>query len=206
MSQRRSPRFGRSVLIGAVLLAIGNIGYGAYLPAKALLAQYLLRDAWARTLAGETAAKPWPWADTWPVARLRAPKHGIDLLVLSGTNGASLAFGPGHLRNTPSPGDIGNSIIGGHRDTSLSFLKDVQEGDLFFIEQPSGKELTFKMSGASIVNANYPWESPIIETPMLTLVTCYPFDAIIPGGPLRYILLAKHEAGQVSHQRQNLKY
>jgi sortase A len=26
--------------------------------------------------------------------------------------------------------------------------------------------------------------------PTLTLVTCYPFDAIVPGGPLRYAVTA----------------
>ena len=28
--------------------------------------------------------KPWPWADTWPVARLVVPSLGIDQIVLEG--------------------------------------------------------------------------------------------------------------------------
>jgi sortase A len=27
--------------------------------------------------------------------------------------------------------------------------------------------------------------------PTLTLVTCYPFDAVIPGGPLRFVVVAE---------------
>jgi sortase A len=29
----------------------------------------------------------------------------------------------------------------------------------------------------------------------LTLVTCYPFDAIRPGGPLRYVVVARRVDG-----------
>jgi sortase (surface protein transpeptidase) len=29
------------------------------------------------------------------------------------------------------------------------------------------------------------------DVPRLTLVTCYPFDAIEPGGPLRYVVTAE---------------
>ncbi len=49
---------------------------------------------------GETGApvKPWPWADTHPVARLIAPAQDADVLVLAGASGRTLAFGPGHLR------------------------------------------------------------------------------------------------------------
>ena len=61
------------VVAVALLAALGawELGHGAWIHAKAQLAQYLLQRAWERTLRGEPAAKPWPWADTWPVARLR---------------------------------------------------------------------------------------------------------------------------------------
>ena len=76
---------GRPALaLAACVAAIGlwQIGAGLYIPAKALVAQVMLNDAWRRTIGGVTRAKPWPWADTWPVARLRVPKHGIDQIVL----------------------------------------------------------------------------------------------------------------------------
>lgn len=161
----RSARVKKRLLIVFLAFGIGNIALGAYIPAKALLAQYLLRDAWRRTLAGETAVKPWPWADTWPVARLRAPRQNIDLLVLAGANGASLAFGPGHLDGTPSPGAPGNSILGGHRDTSLSFLKDARKGDLFLIEKPDSQEITYRMTGSTVVDAKNHGVAPLSSAP-----------------------------------------
>jgi hypothetical protein len=37
---------------------------------------------------------PWPWAYTWPIARLMLPFKEIELIVLNGAYGRSLAFGP----------------------------------------------------------------------------------------------------------------
>lgn len=180
------------VLVGLLFgLAVWQIGAGLYIPAKAMLAQYLLQDAWRQTLAGTKRAKPWPWADTWPVGRLRAPQHGVDLMVLAGASGASLAFGPGHLHGTPAPGQAGNSIIGGHRGTSLGFLQHVHNGDPFVLETPDGGAQTFKVTGSSIADSSRPWVSPDVPHPMLTLVTCYPCDAIATGGPLRYLVFAE---------------
>ena len=174
-----------------ITLAVWLIGTGLYIPAKAMIAQFMLHDAWQRTLIGEDRAKPWPWADTWPVARLRAPRFDVDLFVLAGATGASLAFGPGHLHDTPAPGRPGSSVIGGHRDTSLSFLRRVQGGDRLILETPDGNELIYRVTGSTIADARQRWPNPEVSYPMLTLVTCYPFDAVTPGGPLRYLVFAE---------------
>ena len=116
--------------LGALLLVLGawQLSDGLYIQAKAWLAQELIERAWTRTLAGEQRAKPWPWADTWPVARLVVPRLGVERYVLEGAYGASLAFGPGHASFTPKPGEAGNSMIGGHRDTHLAFLGQLDPG------------------------------------------------------------------------------
>ena len=177
----------------AAALGVWQLGTGLYIPAKALVAQVLLHDAWARTLAGEARAKPWPWADTWPVARLRAPAHDIDLIVLAGASGRTLAFGPGHLDGTPLPGAPGNSIIGGHRDTSLRFLERVAVGERLTIETANGARVSYRITGHRVADARQAWPSPHVATPHLTLVTCYPFDAVVPGGPFRYLVFAREE-------------
>ncbi len=181
--------------LAAVAAAIGlwQLGSGLYIPAKAMVAQVLLHDAWRRTLAGTTQAKPWPWADTLPVARLRAPAHGIDQIVLAGASGRTLAFGPGHLDGTPMPGTPGNSIIGGHRDTSLAFLARVAVGERLIVETADGGRVAYRVTGHRVVDARRPWPSPDVAERRLTLVTCYPFDAIVPGGPLRYLVFAEAE-------------
>ena len=73
-----TPRPFAMLTVLFLTVSVWQIGEGSWLYVKAGLAQYLLQRAWSRTTAGETAAKPWPWADTYPVARLTVPSMRID--------------------------------------------------------------------------------------------------------------------------------
>jgi sortase A len=180
-------------LAAAAFIGVGawNIGHGAYIHAKAQLAQYLLREAWAETQAGRLKAKPWPWADTYPVARLTAPEQGIDLIVLAGASGRTMAFGPGHVDGTPLPGEAGNSVLSGHRDTHFSFLRNARRDELLIVERSNGKRTRFAVFETRVVDQHDLSVLHDTDTAQLTLVTCYPFDAIRPGGPLRYVVVAR---------------
>ncbi len=181
------------VWVVSALLCLGfwQLGQGAYIPAKAWLAQELMQRAWVRAGGGEERATPWPWADTWPVARLTAKQRDVDLIVLAGGSGRTLAFGPGHLSASAMPGQAGNTIIGGHRDTHFQFLKKVEVGELLGMETTRGQRHIYKVVGVDIVDSRK--GSLVLDTDaaMLTLVTCYPFDALEAGGPLRYVVTAK---------------
>ena len=180
-------------LLAAALLAAGlwQFGQGAYIRAKAGLAQVLLRHAWARTLAGEREVKPWLWADTWPVARLSVPGRGIDLFVLAGANGRTMAFGPGHVFGTPVPGERGNSAIGGHRDTHLAFLRKLELGDELLVERADGVHRRYRVDWAQVLDKRETWVLKNEGPTRLTLITCYPFDAVRAGGPRRYVVTAR---------------
>jgi len=177
----------------AALLALGfwQLGQGAYIPAKAWLAQELMQRAWLRVSAGEDRAAPWPWADTWPVARLSAKSHDVDLIVLAGGSGRTLAFGPGHLSASALPGETGNMVIAGHRDTHFAFLRNLEPGHRLTIESFSGATTDYEVIGLNVVDSRK--GSLLLDTDdaVLTLVTCYPFDAVDPGGPLRYVVTAR---------------
>jgi len=176
----------------AVLLGVGvwQVGHGAWIPVKARLAQHLLHRAWARTLAGESQVKPWPWADTWPVARLRAPAHGVDLIVLAGVSGRTLAFGPGHAVASAVPGDPGTAIVTAHRDTHFRFLEHVKPGDEVVVEVPGRPPSRFRVREMSVVDSRTAVIASAEPSASLALLTCYPFHALAPGGPLRYVVLA----------------
>ena len=78
------------------LLALGGawqLALGAWIPVKAALAQVLLEQAWRRTLAGEVRARPWPWADTWPVAALEVGGERLIVLADAGLQDVCRAFG-----------------------------------------------------------------------------------------------------------------
>ena len=180
-------------LVVAALLALGfwNLGQGAYIPAKAWLAQELMQRAWLRVTASEDRAAPWPWADTWPVARLTVKARDVDLIVLSGGSGRTLAFGPGHLGASALPGKVGNAIIAGHRDTHFAFLRDLAPGELIGVETIGGQGHLYEVVSVDVVDSRT--GSLVLDTrlSMLSLVTCYPFDALEAGGPLRYVVTAR---------------
>ena len=121
-----------NITIALVVLSVLLLGDGLWIHAKARLAQYLIADAWQETLAMGKNIKPWPWADTWPVARLQM-NDAVDLYILEGANGSALAFGPGHMRSSAYPGTAGVSIVAGHRDTHFRFLQQLVTGDLLNI-------------------------------------------------------------------------
>ena len=185
----RSPRN----LIVTCLLCLGfvQLGQGAYIPAKAWFAQELMQRAWTRAADDGDRHAPWPWADTWPVARLSARSGEIDLIVLAGGSGRTLAFGPGHLSASALPGEAGNSVIAGHRDTHFNFLRDIKMGESLVIEKIGGRKHLYKVIGIDVVDSRRGSLVLDTETPVLSLVTCYPFDAVEPGGPLRFVVTAK---------------
>jgi sortase A len=191
----RSPRSGRARLLALIVLlgsaGLACFGSGLYIYAKAGLAQVLLHSAWARTQDSGGPSKPWPWADMSPVARLIAPAQDADLLVLSGASGRTLAFGPGLLAGSASPGDPGNSVIIAHRDTHFRFLQRLARGDTLVVEGRNGARRHFQVRRTYVADfraLNIPRDT---LQPTLTLVTCFPFDAINPGGPLRYVVVAE---------------
>lgn len=182
---------GRWLMACLLCLGFWQLGAGAYIPAKAWLAQGLMQRAWLRAGTDVERPAPWPWADTWPVARLTSEAREVDLIILEGGSGRTLAFGPGHLSASAMPGEIGNSVIAGHRDTHFRFLGSVETGELLSIELAGGRKHVYRVIGTDVVDSRK--GSLVLDTDaaMLTLVTCYPFEAREPGGPLRYIVTAK---------------
>ena len=186
------PRTGGALLIAILLgIAAGQLGSAAWIQVKAGLAQHLLQRAWAKTVAGDTRVKPWPWADTWPVARLRVPAHGVDLIVLAGVSGRTLAFGPGHAAATAVPGTPGTAVVTGHRDTHFRFLERVQAGDEIIVAVPGRPEARFHVRRTMVIDARAAKVHAANDAASLVLLTCYPFDAIRAGGPLRYAVVAE---------------
>lgn len=198
------------LVAGVVLCATGFALFGGagYIHAKAWLAGGLLDRAWEQRLngAGLTDSRPWPWADTAPLARLQVPRLEIDRIVLAGASGRTLAFGAAHLDGTAKPGERGNSVITGHRDTHFAFLRDLRPGDLLRLQAADGEWRSYRITGSEVFDARTARLDPAAGRNVLTLVTCYPFDAVVPNGPLRYAVFAERivpaAAGSSNHSLQ----
>ncbi len=186
-----TPRRLRSLSAAIAIAGVVLLSQGGWIYLKARLAQSLLHRAWKRTLAGEREVKPWPWADTWPVARLTVPGTQVDAIVLAGASGRTLAFGPGHLDGTAAPGGIGNCVFSAHRDTQFGFLRQLLPGEEIRVEGPEGTTTIYRVTAARVVDRASTADLEPTPQRTLTLVTCYPFDAVAPGGRLRYVVRAR---------------
>lgn len=175
-----------SLLLGAGLVLLGH---SFFIEGKAVVAQVLLKRAWAETVETGTQQKPWRWADTWPVARIEFPVMGKSAIVLQSASGEAMAFGPGHVSGTPLPGEPGTSVIAAHRDTHFEGLQYLEIGDEVLVETESG-HLRFEMTHSEVVRWDRSGILPMLGKPKLALITCYPFDAKIRG-PMRYVVYLK---------------
>jgi len=183
-------QFRRLALCVLLVFGVWQGALGLYIEAKARLAQVLVQRAWNATLAGASRARPWPWADTEPVARLIVPGEDVDLVILAGASGRTLAFGPGHLTGTTLPGEEGNAVVSGHRDTHFSFLAHLEPGDELAVERRDGKWRRYVVTETEVVDRSDVQALRRTPDTRLTLVTCYPFASLRPGGPLRYVVTA----------------
>lgn len=174
-----------------VVVAAAEVARGLWMPAKAEFAQFLIHRAWHEIREGTEEARPWHWADTRPVARLRMPSIGADFIVLAGASGATMAFGPGHLHGTAAPGGEGTCVIAGHRDTHFAVLRHLAAGQSVSLEDRFGRIHEYVVSDTVVVHENEVSELYLGGRGGLVLMTCWPFDEIRSGGELRYLVRAK---------------
>jgi sortase A len=190
MNRPRGAGTRRALAALLVLAGLGLSAQAAWVPVKAALAQALLEWAFARTLSQGRPVKPWPWADTEPVARLAVA--GRSFVVLRGGSGQALAFGPGQLDGTPEAGAPGTTIFAAHRDTQFAVLGRLAPGDPVAVTRRDGRLVRFRVTGLRVA----PWDASGIDPRApgrrLALVTCWPLVAL-RSGPLRLIVEAEAE-------------
>lgn len=174
--------------IAALLLAALVVGLdGLYIPLKAALAQQLLERAWQRSLQDGEAHPPWPWADTRPVARLLRIDGGDSQIVLAGDSGRVLAFGPGWSETSAPLMSAGTAVISAHRDTHFAWLREIADDELIELSTANGAR-RYRLAGRDIVDVRHQRLQASADDEALLLVTCWPFDAVDPRGPLRLLL------------------
>ena len=165
---------------------------GVWIPLKAMVAQELLNLAWAESQARQTDKKPWPWADTWPVARLQLGESAEALIVLAGAHGESLAFGPAHVTGSAEPGMRGPVVIAGHRDTHFRVLENVDIDSTIRMQSRTGEWTDYRVTRTRVVDSRKEaMDLAAMPDNSLLLVTCYPFNSMDSQGPLRYLVEAR---------------
>ncbi len=181
--------------------SLWQLATAGWIQGKAVIAQQLLNHSWNQTLnndqshdtkkhqADNAIHKPWPWADTWPVAKLLVPQHNIEQIVLAGDSGNSLAFGPGYSFASAIPNSAGTTVISAHRDTHFRFLKKLKINEMIYL-QTTDKTMPYQAYDMQIVNSKTFKLQPVSDRQTLVLVTCYPFNSLTSGGSFRYLVYA----------------
>ncbi len=190
---KRLKHFVRPHIIAAAFLCAAGLALsaqGLWMHAKAKLAQILLEQAFTETIKTGQTVKPWSWADTWPIARIEVPRLHANAIVLHGSSGQALAFGPGHVETTPHAGGHGTAVYSAHRDTHFRFLKDIVAGDEIRVTLKTGETYRYRVSGTSVVHWDRSGIDPFADGRHLILATCWPLDATFPG-PDRYLVHAE---------------
>jgi len=181
--------------LAAVILIAGACltGRALYLHAKAELAGILIRRAWNESLRSGKVQKPWAWADTHPVARLRIPRLGYDEIVLEGATARTLAFGPARLMSGAGMGEAGNLVLAGHRTSWFRRLEGIAPGDQIYIDWFDGRGglhgRTYSVEKIRVMDPEDLGLLAPTADDALTLITCYPFGNG-PTSPQRFIVRA----------------
>jgi sortase A len=181
----------------AAFFSLCLLANAAWIPLKAELAQWLIERSWEKTRDGEPDARPWPWADTRAEAVLYVPGQRVRQVVLAGNSGRNLAFGPVF---TDGMEDGRDRIISGHRDTHFRFVERLRAGDLIRLETRKSSRW-FEVRYTEVVDSSR--QELVIDPGLdrISLVTCYPFDSLSSGGPLRYVVTAVPANPETSDRR-----
>ena len=187
------PRKQLLVILSAILAIAGLIFlFLAFkIEIKAKVAQYLLNNAWNKTIETGDEYEPWPGFDGYPILKLSIPKFKLQQIVLSNTSGQSLAFGPSFHPETYLPKENKITAISSHRDSHGYYIRDLKINDFVILEDKEDNKFTYKVKNFKIINVEDKDLQFNKKNSQLLLITCYPFDAVISGTNLRYIVFSE---------------
>jgi LPXTG-site transpeptidase (sortase) family protein len=158
------------LIMAGTVLCTGVLGTYTwmYLKQRALLKQWNTEPATRQSLT-----------------KLSIPRIKLEDVVLEGVDAHALMLGPGHMENSVEPGNLGNSVIAGHRDTFFRRIHSLRYGDDVYVLR-DGHQFHYIVRSRKIVA---PTDLSVLRPSgdaELTLITCYPTHGI---GPARHRLI-----------------
>ncbi|MBY0097279.1 class D sortase [Mesobacillus maritimus] len=181
-----------------ILLGVGIIGYAGWeifdsisqseesiLKARKVVAEGTKTNEEESDREGQVSAN-----NGEVIGVLSIPSVSSELAVVEGTNPDDLEKGVGHYKGSSYPGDNGQIVLSGHRDTVFQRLGELEFGDELILDLANGT-FSYEIVDTKIVDAD---DRSIItlqkEKEELILTTCYPFG-YIGNAPQRYIIYAE---------------
>jgi sortase A len=187
-------------------LGLGLVGYWGWSQAAIRIEQARLEESlFSSTLpagaldgaapeAGAAAGYP-RFEPGTPLALIEIPRLEVRAMVVEGIDPRSLGRAAGHLPGTALPGMDGNVVVAAHRDTLFAGLRDIEIGDR--VTMKTGRaSYTYRVDAVDVVAPTAVQVTEPTARPVLTLITCFPFDFIGPA-PMRFVISALREGVDV---------
>jgi sortase A len=184
-----------------LIAGVAMLGWVAVIVMDATIAQRVARESLTIATPADTSPPPreparaegGPPRSAIPargsaLAELSIPRLHLSAVVLHGSDAQTLRRGPGHLENTALPGESGNAVIAGHRDSFFRPLRDIQVGDDVFVDTRQGR-FQYRVTSLRVVK---PHDLSVLhptDDAVLTLITCYPFW-VLGEAPDRFVVRA----------------
>ena len=137
-----------------------------------------------------------PQRDPWLLGRIEIPSVQLTVMLREGVDTTSLRKAAGHLPSSALPGQPGNVVVLGHRDTFFRPLRGIAQGDPIRVTTSSG---LFQYI-VDVIQVVAPEQALAFQEDMpakfLTLITCFPFDYVGPA-PRRFVVRARMAISEV---------
>ncbi len=186
--------------ISANLLIVTGLGAGLYSAWSLMDGAAYQQAQRAVFLRPVEAARPLADApqtvDLWASAALTEQDSGIlgelkiasvdlDVMVGEGLDKETLRRAAGHLESSAKPGQPGNVVLLGHRDTFFRPLRNLKRGDIAELRTRAGV-FRYRIETTEIVMPEEVDVELRSDHAELMLVTCYPFYMVGPS-PKRFV-------------------
>jgi sortase A len=191
---RRIAHQGAPALLAAGLFALA---YAAYVVIDAQAFQAIEHRQFEWDAAPQALPEP-AAVDGSVIGELRISRLDLTAVVVQGDSAGILRRAVGHLADTALPGDAGNVVLAGHRDTFFRPLKGIRTGDVVTVRTARG-DFQYVVESTRVVP---PTDVQVLEPTgghTLTLITCFPFG-FLGAAPDRFIVLAR-ELDALRHER-----
>lgn len=172
-----------------VVSGLGLLGYVSYQYWDMYHTQRQLEAQWEQQAASASVPQTKQIPVVEMLTRVSIPRINMDAIVVEGASRKQLSIGPGHVVDTAMPGEPGNAVITGHRDTFFRNIYELKKGDVIIVRR-NGHVFKYQVTGKKIVEPDdLSVLKPTID-PQLTLITCYPTYYIGPA-PKRLVIFSK---------------
>jgi sortase A len=128
-------------------------------------------------LVAEITPLPVPTAGPEHPQRIVIPTINVDAPVVEGDDWESLKKGAGHHIGSANPGERGNSVISAHNDIYGEIFRDLPElnvGDEILVHTQT-QAYRYVVEQTRIIEPTEVSVMAPTSTPVLTLITCYPY-------------------------------